>query len=353
MINRILGLGDEDQSLVHNTRTLTQKAPSKSSPNAITFYSTRSTGSFAIGLFTSTSFAKIIWWTGEEEIVTANNPAVSITKAATASPTIKPITVFSCTSTGIPSGYFINVRALNASNALIHIDLTQLKRCDSLEIGSLTNSNVLYPEKLQIQYGSEYRNLIGFNTINASSLSNCILNINLHSSVTGLQIYLGSGNSSLTLRTAYANTPSPINIPILPLGFAGFYSVIGVLFTSTLFNFSSLSFSSLQLSNTNATEVLLNYALTPTADLSSNSALSSVRCKDCVFTGYLSKKNSKVEGGLNVSNCNLSASALNVMFEDLGTVSPSSGFIQVQGNPGALTCNTSIATAKGYVVITQ
>lgn len=353
MINRILGLGDEDQSLVHNTRTLTQKAPSKSSPNAITFYSTRSAGTFSVRVWSSTGFVKVIWWTGEEEIIVANTSLTTISKVATASPTIKPITVFSCTSTGVPSGYFSSVSALNASNALIHIDLTQLKRCDTLEISSLTNSNVLYPEKLQIQYGTGYNNLIGFNTIDASSLPNCILNINLHSSVTGLQIYSGSGNSSLTLRTVYANTPSPINIPILPSGFAGFYSVLGVLFTSTLFDFSSLSFSYLQLSITNATEVLLNYTLTPTADLSLNSALSSVRCKDCVFTGYINKKKSTVQGGLNVSNCNLSASALNVMFEDLGTVSPNTGFIQVQGNPGALTCNTGIATAKGYVVITQ
>lgn len=353
MINRILGLGDEDQSLVHNTRTLTQKAPSKSSPNSITFYSTRSTGTFSVRVLSSTGFVKVIWWTGEEQIIVANTVNTAISKFADASPTIKQITVFTCTSTGIPLGYFSSVRALSASNALIHIDLTQLKRCDALEIGSLTNSNVLYPEKLQIQYGSDYNNLIGFNTIDASSLPNCILKINLHSSVTGLQIYSGSGNSSLTLRTVYANTPSPINIPILPLGFAGFYSVIGVLFTSTLFDFSSLSFSYLQLSITNATEILLNYSSLPSADLSLNSALSSVRCKDCIFTGYLSKKNSKIQGGLNVSSCNLSASALNVMFEDLGTVSPSSGFIQVQGNPGALTCNTSIATAKGYVVITQ
>lgn len=352
MRGRVLGLGDDDSSIVHSTRKLKQQTPSKSAPNAIVFYSTRSSGNFALNAWSSTGFVKVIWWTGEEEIAVANAPTSTISKAATASPNIKQITVFPCTSTGIPFGSFIDLKALNTSNAIINVDTTQLKNCSALTIAALTNSSLTLPEKAELST-LQIRNLIGNNILDFSSFRNLNLSIDLNSSVTGLKTYLSSQNTSLVLRTAYLNTPSPIDVPVIPLNFTGYLSILGVLFATTVFDFSYRSFSAIILSTTNATEIILNYVSIPAADLSLNSALSSVRCKDCVFTGYMSKKNSKVQGGLNVSNCNLSASALNVMFEDLGTVSPTTGFIQVQGNPGALTCNTSIATAKGYVVITQ
>ena len=48
-------------------------------------------------------------------------------------------------------------------------------------------------------------------------------------------------------------------------------------------------------------------------------------------------------------NCKLSTAALNDIFTGLGTASGSQT-ITVTGNPGAATCNTSIATAKGWTV---
>lgn len=55
--------------------------------------------------------------------------------------------------------------------------------------------------------------------------------------------------------------------------------------------------------------------------------------------------------GVNISSCRLSATALNAFFTALGTANGAQT-ITVTGNPGAATCDTSIATAKGFTVVT-
>jgi len=53
--------------------------------------------------------------------------------------------------------------------------------------------------------------------------------------------------------------------------------------------------------------------------------------------------------GLDVSNNNLSADALDAMYTSLGLTADA--VIDVRDNPGAESSNASIATAKGYTVI--
>lgn len=55
--------------------------------------------------------------------------------------------------------------------------------------------------------------------------------------------------------------------------------------------------------------------------------------------------------GIDVSNCKMDATALDAFFTSLGTASGNQT-ITVTGNPGAATCDTSIATAKGFTVTT-
>jgi len=55
--------------------------------------------------------------------------------------------------------------------------------------------------------------------------------------------------------------------------------------------------------------------------------------------------------GLSVINANMSADALNEFFTSLGTASESQT-ITVTGNPGSSTCDTTIATGKGFTVTT-
>ena len=55
--------------------------------------------------------------------------------------------------------------------------------------------------------------------------------------------------------------------------------------------------------------------------------------------------------GISLANCSMGAEAINDLFTSLGTASGSQT-ITVTGNPGAGTCNTTIATAKGWTVAT-
>ena len=54
--------------------------------------------------------------------------------------------------------------------------------------------------------------------------------------------------------------------------------------------------------------------------------------------------------GVSLLNCQMSATELNSFFNALGTASGAQT-ITVTGNPGASTCNTSIATTKGFTVV--
>jgi alanine-alpha-ketoisovalerate/valine-pyruvate aminotransferase len=53
--------------------------------------------------------------------------------------------------------------------------------------------------------------------------------------------------------------------------------------------------------------------------------------------------------GFSIAGCNLTAEALNDLFISLGTANGAQTII-VTGNPGAATCDTTIATSKGFTV---
>ena len=55
--------------------------------------------------------------------------------------------------------------------------------------------------------------------------------------------------------------------------------------------------------------------------------------------------------GVDISNSNLSATAINAFLTSLGTADGAQT-INLAGNPGALTCDVSIGTKKGYSIIT-
>jgi hypothetical protein len=53
-----------------------------------------------------------------------------------------------------------------------------------------------------------------------------------------------------------------------------------------------------------------------------------------------------------LNSCNLSDSALNELFTYIGTLEEGvTAEIRIAGNPGAATCDVSIAEAKGWTVI--
>ena len=71
------------------------------------------------------------------------------------------------------------------------------------------------------------------------------------------------------------------------------------------------------------------------------------------FSGCSSLCQGRIDGlrfSISYANCKLSTAALNDIFTGLGTANSGSVTITVTGNPGAATCNTSIAIAKGWNV---
>ena len=57
-----------------------------------------------------------------------------------------------------------------------------------------------------------------------------------------------------------------------------------------------------------------------------------------------------LEKGFSIENSNMGATALDAMFTSLGTANGTQT-ITITGNPGAATCTTSIATAKGFTIV--
>jgi hypothetical protein len=55
---------------------------------------------------------------------------------------------------------------------------------------------------------------------------------------------------------------------------------------------------------------------------------------------------------LKISSCSFSAETLNQLFTDLPSTNKTAT-IDAQANPGTATCDTSIATDKGYTVVTE
>ena len=70
------------------------------------------------------------------------------------------------------------------------------------------------------------------------------------------------------------------------------------------------------------------------------------------FMGYLEEMILPgLENGFTIENSNMNATALDAMFTSLGTANGTQT-ITVTGNPGAANCTTSIATTKGWTIVT-
>lgn len=348
MRSRILGLGEEDTFLVHNNRALKLSKPSKATPNGITFLSTRSSGTYTLtNVFSSTAFTTVEWWDGTKETTSTSSISKTVTTSA-----LKYITIYPSTATGQPSGFFNAFHALNTANNHIAIDCSNLKAIGTFHLTTGLSSTVkIYPKtsisQLYVTCASNCE------LIDLSDCPSIYLVAYLQTSTKNVSFLLPN-SGYVEIQKDYLNTPAPILVPNVANFIGGAIKFSHVLFTETNIDYSNSKLASLDMTQSNVTSVIIDNSLSLTyCMLPTNSSLSTFRCKNCVFYGAYSKKKSKAIGGLNLSYCNLSASALNQVFEDLGTATASTGYIRVYGNPGALTCNTSIATAKNYVVFTQ
>lgn len=72
-------------------------------------------------------------------------------------------------------------------------------------------------------------------------------------------------------------------------------------------------------------------------------------------TEYLTQLEDRgTENSLYLNQCNFTAATLNQFFTDLPAITNGrTATINVTNNPGTATCNPSIATAKGYTIVTE
>ena len=100
--------------------------------------------------------------------------------------------------------------------------------------------------------------------------------------------------------------------------------------TSLLYTFYESSFKSIILNNCGSLTV------------TTQAFISSRNLGKLILTG--------IKVGFSIANCQMSATALNELFTSLGTANGTQSII-ITGNYGAATCNTSIATAKGWTIV--
>jgi len=98
----------------------------------------------------------------------------------------------------------------------------------------------------------------------------------------------------------------------------------------------------------NSTSKKLIFSSFPANPTSMNLTSSSRPFGGCTFLEELILPN--CESGFSIINGRMGATALDALFTSLGTASGTQT-ITITGNPGAATCTTSIATAKGFTIV--
>ena len=136
------------------------------------------------------------------------------------------------------------------------------------------------------------------------------------------------------------------NLTTIPL-----FNLISVLNTDQMFNACSLLVTIPLINISNSTNTYgMFYQCPGLTTLSVN--LSSTTNSSLFFNNSTSLQKFTATGlkrGMSLLNCQMSATELNNFFTSLGTASGAQTIV-VTGNHGASTCNTSIATAKGFTV---
>jgi len=303
-------------------------------------------GGILFGVMTTTGFAKVDWWDGTSSGVLGNgDPENFLTSSKTLTAAAgKTATLYSVNGLGGDSGSVLVVQ--NFSPNLASIDLS--------EAANITTLGVAAGNWTATDWGS----------------------------LTKLQLLTLTSDAILSTMPRFENCPltsvniAAQNVTEVDFGYQPNLDQVFMLSTSLkslnvqgcialnsfyLYNTQVQSLNLRNLSMLN-TVVCINNASMTHLDITGSSAerinaqsngLTSVAAKGCSPSAGKYKK--KIVAGLNVADNNMSASALNSMFDDLDPADPIGGqtpIIIVYNNPGSATCDPTIATSKGYVVIT-
>lgn len=311
---------------------------------------TNTIGNFTTTVKTTTGYVRAQFWDATDQVFGTGNPSsfLTVTKSLVGAPAgKKPTTIMSSNAIGGKGGL---VTALQFPTNITEVDMRAIDHSLAEVVVNSTNTSVLFPEDpvtsdiVTINNGSWFRlDAITYKYLTVRNTDAREIDCGWPTAARGIEI---SNHAAVT-------TANLLGVKFEPAVFSNIYISLNSALTTVLCK------------NTAATEVTIaGNPLLTTLDLGElvnaerinlqGNNLTSVSLKDSRPTG--GKSNSTyVTPALDLRLNQLSATALNDVFADLANVGGSPvglPIIHVAQNPGAATCTPSIATAKGYVVLT-
>jgi hypothetical protein len=308
---------------------------------------TTNSGSLSISMQTSTGFGKIEWWDGTTtSTLGSGNPAFTFSSSKTLTAASgKVITAFATNGLGGVDGSVTSITNYNSNNGVVDVS-------DGTDVTSISLN------------GADFRNVdwTTLRSLHSISAGNATWDATPRLEYCPLQSLFAVGSNIVDLDFGVQPSLTVVYMPSSTL--LKSINVSGCSALNTL-SISQALFQTLDLKNLSAlsnayvgdcpnlhTIDISGCALLGRGDFRNN-ALTTVYAKGC--SPSAGKYKYKPIAGLNLDNNLLSATAINNLFDDLDPADPvfyQVPLLIVSNNPGSATCDPTIATAKGYVVIT-
>jgi Leucine-rich repeat (LRR) protein len=328
-------------------------ATGQGNPNKfLRMVTTKNFGTYNNVVVSASGYAAVLWWDGSVTIHGTGSAAANIilTKAIPTSGNYsgsspKEIFAWPCLSAGsaVYSGQtFSSVNLANSSIGLLETG--------GMNISSL-NVNNNFLRFLDVSDSPSLTALYAQgNPLQEIDLTGCdSLNI-LQLSLTQLQ---GTLDFSVFPELTEVNVSANNHIERIVLGVQPHLTQLILSSNTSLGEVDIMGCTGLQtldVSYTSLNSLYVNSGSSLSTLRAQENTLSSIRCPGARLGGFSLPSYYYVGYGGDISYNDLSASALNQFYTDLGTAAVGGGYINADGNAGTSGDNPAIATAKGYTV---
>lgn len=340
---------------------------------AATFTTTQSSGLVSLWVATSTGYAKVFWWDSTSTVVGVGDDIYQIpaTKAAGGAGS-KTIRVIPCNVSGTQTGelqflgfgfttqdYASPAYVAELSAQLDSITSIDVSECKGLGGGSSGGFSPVYLDSgIPLCAGNptvKIGNLpLLYTAVYGGNISCDLESLPGANAVDALRQPSGEFvvpelPRPMTFSLKWSSSTSFVadgNANLVSVGFEGCLA----LSSATIRNCPNVSGVTCMGSNVdNLSSVVLDNLPACSQVFLVQCHLTSIRCTN-IELSYGDNHYGNPQNGTWLTNNDLSAAALNQFFTDL--LPTTTGILLIRGNPGSLTCDTSIATNKGYIVVT-
>lgn len=315
-------------------------------PGTISVSPVATTGTISVATRSTTGYVKGVFWDNTSTIYGTGNPSsiLTVSKSLVGSPAgKKPVVIESTNAIGGKSGQLNWVELpINSGEA----DLRAINRPMSMLRTLVAPSNVLLPETFSATTVQTYNtgvfrmDAIAFETLDVFGSTSTEIDLGTQTHVQLVQLTNNAAVTSINL------------LGVQFSGSAALFIVNAGMLTTCLCKANNAAQIAITACPNLQTLDLTGCSSAQTITVTYN-GLTSLNVKGCMPTGGVYGKK-KTTAALDVRFNMLSASALNDVFTDLDPVTHPLNvpIVWVAYNPGAATCDPTIATAKGYVVLT-